>query len=349
MPPDKSEAQSGPSPPRSWRLLSLCAWLTCGAAACAIAVAALWRDDLGPAAGRHLALHYLAFFAATFRYHAGLALLPVAVFAMATRRRRLLLVAMVAATVGAGPEVLLIRPRSGEGGPPAPPGLTIMSVNLMYGRTSVPSLMREINAADPDVIVFQEWTPGASSALVGRLTGKWPHMVEQSRDDAFGQAVFSRIAFAEPPRLYPSVGSWTEPQITVAVPVAERTMRITNVHVLPPISLDYFVVQRSMSRSLAEWAAAETGPHVLIGDFNAVRGSGVLRAFTGAGFRDAHEAVGDWRGSTWPRIGWLRWAPGIQLDHALIGRGAAPLKARTLPDVGSDHRPVVVRVGWSAP
>lgn len=174
-------------------------------------------------------------------------------------------------------------------------------------------------------------------------------MVEQSREDAFGQAVFSRLGFAERPRLYPPSGTWTEPQITVSVTVDGRTMRITNVHVLPPISLEYFAVQRSMARSLAEWAGEDSGPHVLIGDFNAVRGSGVLRAFAHEGFHDAHEAAGSWRGSTWPRIGWLRWAPGIQLDHAMVGRGAMPLSARTRADVGSDHRPVVVRVGWRKP
>lgn len=276
-------------------------------------------------------------------------MLLVALFALATRRRRLLLVACIAAIIGAGPETLLIRPRSGENEQPARDGLTIMSVNLMYGRTSVPALLSQIDAVDPDVIVLQEWTPGASAVLVEQLIGKWPHKVEQSRDDAFGQAVFSRLAFAEPPRMYPPMGAWTEPQITVSIPVAGRTMRITNVHVLPPISLDYFAVQRSMSRSLAQWAEGNTGPHVLIGDFNAVRGSGVLRAFANAGFRDAHQAVGSWRGSTWPRTGWLRWAPGIQLDHALVGRGATPLNARTLPDVGSDHRPIVIRVGWAVP
>ncbi len=311
------------------------------------AVALVWMDRCGEASGGLLALHYLAFMCGTFAYHAGLGMVPIAGLALIARRRRLLIASVAVLALGIAPEAATLWPRSfqersGE-------TLKIMSVNLMYGRGDAEALLAQIEREKPDVVVFQEWTAGAGETLRDALGRTFPHSSEQVRDDAFGQAVFSKRPFAAEPRPFPALNGFFEPQICFGVDVGGRTMRITDVHLLPPVGFAYFNEQRKAARRYGDWCTDEgrnDRPDVLVGDFNAPGRTGVIRALGNAGLTDAHDAAGWWRGSTWPRVGVLAWAPGLRLDHAMIRGTVECVEARTGEDFGSDHRPVIVRVRW---
>lgn len=339
----------GPRTTKRWPVLTGLAWLAAGGGLVQVLLAWSWRDQLGDAGPALLAAHYLAFMAQVFSYHAGLAMFPVLAFAAWRRRGRLMIVAATVGVLGAGPELLSARPR----GRTAPEGgtLRLMSANLMYGRTDAPRLLAQIARERPDVVLFQEWTPAAARDLKVALLPDYPHSVEVVRDDAFGQAVFSRRPFAEPERLYAPANSSGEPAITVALDFGGRVLRVTDLHTLPPVSLEYFAAQRRTARELAAWVSSGNSPvpapDVIMGDFNATPRTAILRALRDAGMRDAHSEAGWWRGTTWPRRGGLLpLAPGLQLDHALVGPRAIAVRARTGEDFGSDHRPVIVDLAW---
>lgn len=324
------------------------AWCAAIGGLCVVLPALLWHDGLERVSGTWLTLHYFAFMCQTFAYHAGLAMVPVLLVSVLAKRKRLLLIAAIVFAIGAGPEISTLRPRFQR--QPARPMLTLMSINLMYGKGDASALIAQIERESPDVIVFQEWTPEGAALLRQSLSkAKYVHSVEEPRDDAFGQAVFSRRAFVEQPKVYPPLDGFHEPQISIAVEHDGMPMRLTNVHLLPPVSGSYFAQQRHGASELARWQAdpARTDPpDVLAGDFNATNGSGIISTIRASGLRDAQREAGWWRGSTWPRVGTLAYVPGLQLDHVLLGSRVACEEAHVGEDFGSDHRPVIVRLRW---
>lgn len=338
---------SSPASPARLPLLSALAWLAVIIAIPMVLVAWLWHDALRECSHVMLTLHYGAFMAQTFAYHAGLAMLAIMLLALITRRRRLLIAAAIVFVLGAGPDLLTALPREKSGR--SWHELKVMSINLMYGRGDVESLLAQIRREAPDVLVFQEWTPRGSKALTPQLIAEFPHTAEQARDDALGQAVFSRVPFVEPVRNYPPVGGFDVPEMTCAVDFDGAPVRITNIHLLPPTGRRMFAGQRDMARGLSEWLGKTDDakrPDVLIGDFNAVARSSLLRGILpdDGTYALAHDQSGFWRGSTWPRVGFLAHMPGIRLDHAIVRNSVVCTDSRTGEDFGSDHRPVIITI-----
>lgn len=328
-------------------LLSAFAWLGAVCAAALVLTATLWRDDLSPAGETMLGLHYPAFMCQTFAYHAGIAMLPVALLAIITRRRRLLALAAAVFALGAAPDCFMLIPKRAPVASGA--SLRVMSVNVLYGGRRRDTLMEQIEREAPDVIVFQEWTSEGAARLRDKLRAAYPHSIEEPREDAFGEAIFSRRPFASEPRRYPPGPGFDVPQITVTVDLGGRPLSITNVHFFSPTSAARFGNQREMASSMARWVGNtrdDARPHLLIGDFNAVRRSSLLRTMLAAGMTSTHDQAGWWRGSTWPRVSTLRFMPGIRIDHALMRDELVCTESRTGEDFGSDHRPLIVTVGW---
>jgi endonuclease/exonuclease/phosphatase (EEP) superfamily protein YafD len=332
--------------------LYILSWAGVGGACIALLGAAAWPDDLANDTGWFVLVSWLAFMATVFKFHIGLGSAVCGVLGLLTaraikRRARVFAGAVVVACLlGLAPGVASWLPRRDAGGP-AKGSIVVMSANLMYGLADAEPLMRQVEAHAPDVIVFQEYTPGAAAKWGPLLAGAYPHRVEHARDDAFGQAVYSKQEFLAPPRIYPAVGEWTEPQICVLVDVGGRATPVVNVHVWPPASAELVREHRKQVAWIAEWGAAlarEHGGCVMAGDFNATPGTAHLRAVEGAGFHEAHEVAGWGRGTTWPRQSLLSVAPGIRLDHVFASGEVASVEAWCGEDTGSDHRPIFARL-----
>ncbi|HMN40498.1 MAG TPA: endonuclease/exonuclease/phosphatase family protein [Phycisphaerales bacterium] len=340
-------ADSHPRSRPRWPLLAGLAWLGVLAGASVATLALARSDTLAEVGPRMLTAHYAAFMSQTFAYHAALAMLPAIALGLLARRRRLALAAALVLALGAAPELPGLWPHRSPAG--SGEVLKIMSINLMYGHSDAGLLLEQIGAESPDVLVFQEWTPQAERSLGGELRTVYPHPIEQPRDDAFGQAVLCKRALVGTPRTFPPVPGFAEPQITFTIIHDRRPLQITNVHLLPPVGRTYFQHQRAGAARLAAWlgdTARDDRSDLLLGDFNTARRTGTLSGLRAAGLSEAQSQAGWWRGSTWPRTGVLRWAPGIRLDHALLRDTLECVEARTGEDFGSDHRPVIVRVRW---
>lgn len=326
-------------------------------------IALFWRDDLSECSPTILIFHLIAFMASVFAYHAGLAAIVVIPIALLSRRRRLALLAIFTGALCIIPEALppasniwrtfglitIVPPRD---------SILLFSANLMYGQGDATSLLAQIAREQPDVIVFQEWThpddPNSSTGSIhAALTPDYPYSIQAPQSDAFGQAIYSKRPFLESPRIIPTTPpsptqrwlGFRDPQISCAISVADQTLRITNVHIFPPIGLNAFAEQRRAARAFANWCQTPQGPNVLVGDFNATTRSGIITTLQHAGMRSVHTLAGSWRGRTWPRVGSLRFAPGIRIDHVLVSSGIRVFESRTGEDFGSDHRPVITRIG----
>lgn len=334
---------------RRWRLrvrrvVVWTLWCGLGLAYLAVGFALVWRDEPGSMTRSDAALTFGALLIETFAFHAGLVMVAAVGVALALRAWGLVVASVPMVVWCLGPAVwLCVRPGPGvvEGDGAT---LTVMSANLMYGRADAAALAGLIERERPDVVCLQEYTPAMHARLEPLLRGAYGHVVTWQREDAFGQAVFSRLAFVGEAEGVPGVGEWRMPQGSVVVEVGGERVRVVNVHVLPPAALRLVQEQRRQVAWLAEDVEERGGAVVLAGDFNAPIWTGHLRELRAAGLEGAHAARGVGRGSTWPGVGWKRWAPGIRLDHVLFGGGVGCVEARVLEGVGSDHRPVVARL-----
>ena len=87
---------------------------------------------------------------------------------------------------------------------------------------------------------------------------------------------------------------------------------------------------------MADYLWLRDGPLVVVGDFNATPWSPALRTFL-----DELDLNGLNVAATWPV--WFGFA-GIPIDHALVSENLIITHIETGPNIGSDHRPVMIDV-----
>ena len=99
--------------------------------------------------------------------------------------------------------------------------------------------------------------------------------------------------------------------------------------------------QREIESTLARAFANQTsGPLIVAGDFNMPVESAIYRAHWHE-FTNAFSCAGWGFGATKA----TRWH-GIRIDHVLLGPGWSCAGAQVGADLGLDHRPMVVDLGW---
>ena len=136
------------------------------------------------------------------------------------------------------------------------------------------------------------------------------------------------------------------------ISVGGRAVNVTNVHLETPrrgfelmLSGDLFeggevLRQRSLLREIElgrarRWVDSIPGPRIVVGDFNTPPESRHFRTHWGE-WTDAFGTRGFGVGGT--RLnGWIR----PRIDHVLVDDHWSVVEARTGPDVGSDHLPVI--------
>jgi endonuclease/exonuclease/phosphatase (EEP) superfamily protein YafD len=223
-----------------------------------------------------------------------------------------------------------------------------MSVNLLRSNRDYDAVLRQVEAVDPDVVLFQEYSAGFHDACARRLTGRYPHVEAHPADDCFGVAIWSRQPFVQEDDALLFLGDHEIPAIRVEVEIDGRRTALYNVHLLPPLRA-YFRDHLRENEELRERLRRETSPTIVAGDFNmtnATRAAGRLRRL---GFRDAHVLAGRGRGVTWPALGMLSYAPGIRIDHVYVGPGLDARECRVGAPCGSDHLPIIAVVGLTEP
>ena len=108
-------------------------------------------------------------------------------------------------------------------------------------------------------------------------------------------------------------------------------------HPPPPISARHYRARNAQLNDLTGILHAFDGPWIVAGDFNATPWSADYRRFEGqTGLRNVRRGFGLL--PTWPS---QLLALGIPIDHVLVSPDFAVTEAKTGPDIGSDHRPVI--------
>lgn len=233
------------------------------------------------------------------------------------------------------PELRPARPLPAAAG--SAPHIRIFSANLKYTNTAMASMAAEIRKARPDVVLLQELSPVNLEAL--RRTGvldQFEFNLTQPQVKPTGSGVFSHLPMTD-------AGVWDvngmiNARVTVAV--GDRKVRIYDVHTNAPFGAPGAPRWERQMAAIRRSAAAEHGPLVVAGDFNAAYGHRPFRDLLDAGLRDAHVERGRGWATTWPRD--LRAVPPlVRIDHVLVSRQLAVVGIGEGIGRGSDHRPLI--------
>lgn len=217
----------------------------------------------------------------------------------------------------------------------ASPVLRIGTANLHVGNPDLSRLQQWLlDPSSPDVVMLQEFSVEAAHFVHhGAVRARYPHQMLVPAANPFGIAMLSRHPFTFTDTVMTGDLRQT-PRLRAKVRWQGRDVAVSAVHPMPPLDRAYAVARDNALRHEARWLT-EAGPlSLLAGDFNDTPWSTGMRGVA----PDLRRASG--LAPTWPNLGgWLSLLP---LDHVLVSPGWHRVATAVGPDLGSDHRPVVV-------
>ncbi|MEO0474419.1 MAG: endonuclease/exonuclease/phosphatase family protein [Planctomycetota bacterium] len=230
------------------------------------------------------------------------------------------------------------------------PTFTVMHFNVHTGNSNHAGVIGEIEAHGPDLLFVQEVNQRWVDALTSGL-GDYELVVDQSRTDNFGIACYRRKTTGDRPEIEITSGRAHDitkgvaqvPVIEISLTLAGDPIHLLSIHPVPPVSLGYARSRDVVLEAAGQWAGSQTDPCVVLGDFNATPWSTAFRDMESAGDL-VNSQVGFGRAPTWPaKFNTLGMIP---IDH-LLHSGELVTVDRVLGEAnGSDHKPLVVEIGW---
>jgi endonuclease/exonuclease/phosphatase (EEP) superfamily protein YafD len=327
------------------RVAGALAWAYLGAACLLALVLWAWGDAWWPAT--------VLLFSGRWVFLLPLALLVPA--ALLVRRAPLLVPLLVGGAVVLGP-VMGFRTGWRRLLPtPAGTHFRVVTLNADGGELVVPRLDFLLDEWKADVVVFQECGPALAAAAKqeegwhehdeGELCLLSRHPIRDAR--AMDRSALERVKEGTS-----GIGG-AGYVVRYAIETPRGTIGVTNLHLetprkglegllgglqwFDPARLRQNTLLRDVESDLARrWVNGGARPLLVAGDFNAPVESRIFRRHWG-GLADAFSLVGSGLGMT-KYNGWIR----ARIDHVLTGAGWHPDRVTIGPDVGSDHRPLIV-------
>jgi endonuclease/exonuclease/phosphatase (EEP) superfamily protein YafD len=235
-----------------------------------------------------------------------------------------------------------------------PPEFTVLTHNVLHNNEDVDALVASIEEHEPDFFGLRELAGPMAQVLEPRFAKQYPHHRVEP-----GCGFWSRypILAYERFQLVEGQGSWAQ-QLVLDVEGYEVTVLSVHPRSPPAYGFPLSELPRRLPEALAdEGRDADLqalvgrlgeieGPLVVIGDFNATDQHALYGPLT-RHLRDAHRECGWGMGFTysrWPEVGQALW----RIDYVFHSPELVALDTRTGDYAGSDHRPVIARLGFEA-
>lgn len=213
--------------------------------------------------------------------------------------------------------------------------LRIVSLNVLITNPHKQKVLDHLLSSGADMIYLAE-VDAAWAAALEPLKSRYPHHLLETNHGAFGAAFFSRMPVRSmQARFFGTEGS---PAIEVVAAHEGREFHLIGIHPPPPMGAGFARMQQAEFRGIASHTAALGVPVLLVGDFNATPWCHAFRLLEKGGLRAA--------GPAWPPTWSTRSIFALPIDHAMTTAPLRITERATGPDVGSDHRPVEIVVGW---
>ena len=123
--------------------------------------------------------------------------------------------------------------------------------------------------------------------------------------------------------------------------LGDKPVTLLFTHPVPPASLEYYHWRNEQFEEIASQRALFHDRLILIGDLNSTSWSYHFQSFIKKmELLDSRKGLG--LHTTWPAILPLM---GITIDHVLVSSDIKIIERKVGPHIGSDHKPVYVRLG----
>jgi endonuclease/exonuclease/phosphatase (EEP) superfamily protein YafD len=209
--------------------------------------------------------------------------------------------------------------------------LRLLSANLSLRNPSAAGLLAWLAQTQPDLLLLQELTPALARQLQG--LDAYPYRLVCAEDSPFGLGLYSRLPLAQAE----VVRQDQIPEIHAAFDWQGQRVRLLLVHPMPPLSSAFHRQRDQRLWQLAGSLAQQPGPRLLAGDLNASPWSSLFVGLDGLGLRRAAGLA-----PSWPAVG--AGLLGIPIDQVLASGHWHLLEHELGPNIGSDHRPVLLRL-----
>lgn len=189
----------------------------------------------------------------------------------------------------------------------------------------------------PDFILFVEVDQTWADEMDFELQSHYKHRFARPRPDQLGLAFYSKYSWSEA-RSLPDLGF---PAIEVKLELPEGPLHVIGHHPMAPTRSAWFHRRNAYYRKLANYIVENPpgAPFILAGDFNTTPWSPVFRnLLRRTGLRDTAKARGIQ--PTWYAFPSL--VAGLPIDHILASNRIRVVERRIGPEIGSDHRPVIL-------
>lgn len=209
------------------------------------------------------------------------------------------------------------------------------SANVQWSNRSFDRLHRVIRDVDPDLIMLVEVTTEWLAAL-SKLRAGYPFSKSVLGQGGFGATLHSRLPFERAEVAY--LGTVKLPAVVARVRLDDRRFTVIGTQPVSPTTPHRMRRRNRQLAALAEFAALQGRPLMILGDLNTTSWSPVFQDFLRAAqLRDSR--VGFGLQPTWPAVA----APlRIPIDHCVVSEDIVVQQRRVGPRIGSDHLPVVV-------
>ncbi|NEQ43078.1 MAG: endonuclease/exonuclease/phosphatase family protein [Leptolyngbya sp. SIOISBB] len=205
--------------------------------------------------------------------------------------------------------------------------------------------MQFVQEENPDLALFMEVDERWIEQL-DALSAELPYFSGEGNSNNFGIVMYSRYPLTTTELV--NFAADSTPSLTTTMTLQGRSLAVVGTHPLPPVRPSYFHSRNRQLDQLGQYLQGIEQPTIVIGDFNITMWSPYYQRFQRqTGLKNVRNGFGllpSWpTGKLYgPLPKWLMPLLAIPIDHGFISPELAVTNVQVGPNVGSDHRPVVI-------
>lgn len=229
-----------------------------------------------------------------------------------------------------------------NGEPGDGPELTVMQANIWLGNADTDALVDQIASENVDVVSVDELTSEAAERLVAAgIEDELPYSFTRPFSGGAGTGIWSRYPLSDQVHHEEFLLAGLSARITMP---DNTSAAVFAFHPVPPWPTPASTWAGEMDRiaDILNEVPAESGPIVVVGDFNATRDHVKYRNLVSGRFRDVADQVGAGVQNTYPADR-APIPPMIAIDH-IATSGAVARSVDVVTIEGSDHRGLIARM-----
>ncbi len=238
--------------------------------------------------------------------------------------------------------------------------ITLLTYNISPQQVNLGPMTENIRQANADIVTIQELSEPAAAYLDAELAELYPYRAfhPQPGQPIPGQGILSRYPITSDDYWQINLGHQR-----VTLEIGGQEVTLYNVHPIHPfVARSGFEMRTDEVNVFLERAAQDTGPLLLVGDFNLSDQSEDYGRIRAGGYSDLYRSVGWGMGFTFPdlkannpQMAIVNLIPDFllpiaRIDYVFYNESFTGLAAQVLPESGhSDHRPLYATLALNPP